>query len=217
MAIRYLPPVPIEGHKSSGQGGPGHPMRAVTRRAAGLDPGGWTSELRSDVGKFFDDLAPEWNSRDSRPRIAVVKDALERGLGAHSERRGLAIEIGSGTGTYSSLLAERFEHVLAVDLSLEMLKLAPAAPAFRVQGDGSQLPVRDSAADAVVLINAFLFPSEVARVLAPTGTILWVNSSGEDTPIYLSAEELVARLPGDWACTSSRAGVGTWSVLRRAE
>jgi SAM-dependent methyltransferase len=214
VTIRYLPPVPIEGHTSSGQGGPDHPMRIVTRRAAGLDPGGWTDELRNGVGKFFDDLAPEWNSRDSKPRIAVVKDALERGLGA-ATGRGLAIEVGSGTGTYSPLLADRFERVLAVDLSLEMLKLAPPGPSYRVQGDGSRLPVRDGAAAAVVLVNAFLFPLEVARVLAPGGTVLWVNSSGEHTPIYLSTEELLARLPGEWTCTCSRAGLGTWCVLRQ--
>jgi len=36
MAIRYLPPVPIKGHQSSGAGSPEHPMRIATRRAAGL-------------------------------------------------------------------------------------------------------------------------------------------------------------------------------------
>ena len=211
--IQHLPPVPIEGHKSSGQG-PDHPMRMVTRRAAGLDPGGWTHELRSDVEKFFDDLAPEWSSRNTGPRIAVVKDALDRGLGAGQLRRGLAIEVGSGTGSYSGLLAERFGRVLAIDLSLEMLKLAPARPAYRVQGDGSQLPVRDSSAASVVLVNAFLFPDEVARVIAPGGALVWVNSSGEETPIYLSADDLVSRLPGEWTGAASRAGAGTWCVLR---
>lgn len=213
MHIQYLPPVAIEGHKSSGQGGPDHPMRAVTRRAAGLDPGGWTDDMRSDVERFFDDLAPEWSSRNTGPRIAVVKDALERGLGPLASRSGLAIEVGSGTGNYSGLLAERFEKVLAVDLSLAMLKFAPARPAYRVQGDGSRLPVQDSSAASIVLVNAFLFPDEVARVIAPGGSLVWVNSSGEETPIYLSADDLVSRLPGEWTGTASRAGVGTWCVL----
>jgi SAM-dependent methyltransferase len=189
-------------------------MRIVTRRAAGLEAGGWTRELRKDVEKFFDDLAPEWHTRETPQRVAVVMDALSRGLGPVGPRE-LAVELGSGTGTYSRLLADRFARVVAVDLSLAMLKLAPRGPAHRVQADGAQLPLRDASAAAVVLVNAFLFPSEVARVLAPGGAIVWVNSSGEQTPIYLSVEDLVARLPGEWTGTASRAGEGHWCVLRR--
>jgi len=55
----------------------------------------------------------------------------------------------------------------------------------------------------------------VARVLVPDGLVLWLNSSGEQTPIYLSAEDLVKALPGEWTGTASRAGKGHWCVLRR--
>jgi ubiquinone/menaquinone biosynthesis C-methylase UbiE len=146
----------------------------------------------------------------------VVTDALARGLDAIDVPAGPAVEIGSAIGTYSSLLAERFAKVVAIDLSLAMLKLAPIGPAHRVQADGARLPLSDSSAAAVVLINAFLFPAEVERVLSPGGALVWVNSSGEQTPIYLSVEDLVARLPGEWTGTSSRAGEGHWCVLRRA-
>src|SRR4051812_23081532 len=161
MAIQHLPPIVIEGHRSSGAGGPDHPMRTVTRRAAGLEPGGWTGKLRQEVERYFDDLAGEWHTRVSPQRTAIVADALSRGLGTGDVARSMAIEIGSGIGTYSGLLAERFGTVLAVDLSLAMLRQAPPAPAHRVQADGSMLPARDSSAAAVVLINAFLFPAEV--------------------------------------------------------
>ena len=224
MPVQQLPPIAIEGHKSSGLGTPDHPMRIATRRAAGLDADGWTSELREDVEQFFDDLAPEWNSRDTTQRVVVVRDALERGLdplmsngtrGSELEVRQVAVEVGSGTGTYSPLLAERFANVVAVDLSHAMLKFAPASPGHRVQADGAQLPLRDGAADAVVLINAFLFPSEVTRVLSHRGVLVWVNSSGEKTPIHLSVDDLLARLPGGWNGVASRAGEGLWCVLRR--
>ena len=128
---------------------------------------------------------------------------------------GPAVEVGSGIGTYSGLLTERFRQVVAIDLSLAMLKLAPAAPALRVQADGARLPLCDASAAAVVLINAFLFPAEVERVLSPAGALVWVNSSGEQTPIYLSIDDLVAGLTGEWTGTSSRAGEGLWCVLRR--
>lgn len=191
-------------------------MRVATRRAAGLDSAGWTGELRSHVERYFDDIAGEWHTRTSPQRTAVVTDALVRGLGAMDVPAGLAIEIGSGIGAYSHLLSERFPTVLAIDLSLAMLQRAPIAPAHRVQADGAQLPLRDASAAAIVLINAFLFPAEVERILSPGGAVVWVNSSGEQTPIYLSVDDLVAGLPGEWTGMSSRAGVGLWCVLRRS-
>jgi ubiquinone/menaquinone biosynthesis C-methylase UbiE len=190
-------------------------MRIATRRAAGFEGDGWTGELRKEVGTFFDGLAEEWHTRTSPERTAIVKDALARGLDPVAPVRGLAVEVGSGIGTYSPLLAERYASVLAVDLSLAMLQRAPRGPAHRVQGDGSRLPVRDASAAAIVLINAFLFPAEVDRVLSSQGRLVWVNSSGEQTPIYLSADDLVAALPGEWTGTASRAGEGHWCVLRR--
>ncbi len=191
-------------------------MRIATRRAAGLAPGGWTADLREDVERFFDDLAPEWHTRSSPERTAIIMDALSRGLDAVGAPAGLAVEVGSGIGTYSGLLARRFSNVLAIDLSLAMLKRAPAGPAQRVQADGSRLPLADRSAAAIVLINAFLFPSEAARVLAADGVLIWVNSSGEQTPIYLSVDEVVERLPGEWTGTASRAGDGIWCVVRRS-
>lgn len=214
--IHELPPVAVDGHQSSRTGGPDHPMRAATRRAAGLDEVGWTGELRDEVATYFDSLAGEWNTRTSPQRTAIVMDALTRGLDAVRPTSGLAVEVGSGTGAYSHLLAERFSPVVAIDLSLAMLQLAPNAPARRVQGDGSRLPLGDASAAAIVLINAFLFPIEIERVLSPDGVVVWVNSSGEHTPIYLSVDDLVAALPGEWTGVSSRAGEGHWCVLRRA-
>jgi ubiquinone/menaquinone biosynthesis C-methylase UbiE len=190
-------------------------MRIATRRAAGLDAGGWTRELRKEVGEFFDGMSSEWHTRTSPQRTAVVMDALERGLGRQPSRTGVAVEVGSGIGTYSGLLAQRFATALAIDLSLEMLRLAPAGIAHRIQGDGAMLPLRDRSAAAVVLINSFLFPAEVDRVLASDGALVWVNSSGPQTPIFLDPEELLSALPGRWGGTASQAGEGTWSVLRR--
>ncbi len=145
-----------------------------------------------------------------------MMDALARGLGPIGPPTGLAVEVGSGIGMYSPRLAERFARVLAVDLSRAMLRRAPAAPAYRVQADAARLPIGDASAAAVVLINTFLFPAEVRRVLSPGGAVVWVNSSGERTPIYLPVDDLVAALQGAWTGTSSRAGEGLWCVLRRA-
>src|SRR5687767_2502366 len=214
MTIQRLPPVGIEGQRTYG-GGSDHPMRIATRRAAGFDRDGWTDELRRQVGDYFDGIASEWHTRNSSQRTAVVRDALSRGLDPLGRLAGPAVEIGSGIGTYSGLIAERFSRVVAIDLSVAMLRQAPAGPADRIQADGARLPLRDASAAAVVLINAFLFPAEVERVLSPGGALVWVNSSGDQTPIYLSVDDLIACLPGEWTGKASRAGEGHWCVLTR--
>jgi SAM-dependent methyltransferase len=212
--IEELPPVEIPGHQSSGLGSDDHPMRIVTRQAAGLADGGWTDETRRQVASLFDTLAAEWHSRISPERAAVVADALARGVAGRPG--GLCVEVGSGIGSYTGQLAERFDEVMAVDLSLAMLELTPPAPGHRVQADGARLPLADGSAAAVVLVNAFLFPAEVDRVLAPDGIVLWANLSAEETPIHLPPEEVAEVLPGEWDGVGSRAGVGLWCVLRRA-
>lgn len=190
-------------------------MRSMTRRIAGLDPGGWDREAAHLVTSVFDSLAPEWHTRSSAQRTAVVVDAITRGLEPLVTSNELCVEVGSGVGAYSPLLAERFRAVLSAELSWEMLVRA-GSETLRVRADGGALPVADSTVNAIVLINAFLFPEETDRVLTPDGVVLWVNSSGEQTPIHLTTEEVVAALPFAVEGAESRAGAGTWCALRRA-
>jgi hypothetical protein len=125
------------------------------------------------------------------------------------------VELGSGIGAYTPALAARWPQVLAVEVAMEMLLRAPADVGHRVLADGASLPLPDGAASAVVLVNCFLFPAEVDRVLGPDGVVVWVNSSGTQTPIHLTAEEVVRALPGRWRGVTSGAGVGLWTVLHR--
>jgi SAM-dependent methyltransferase len=205
-----------DGSTTWGDSAKDHPMRAVTRAVA-FDPHGWTPERQAEVVALFDSLAPEWTTRDVKGRELPIIDALDRGLDAlGTARRSLALELGGGTGLYSAILAERFATVVTLDLSWEMVRLVPAGPALPVQGDGSQLPLAPGSLDALVLVNMFLFPAEVERVLGPDGVVVWVNSRGAETPIHLTADEVDRALPGRWDGVASRAGWGTWSVHRRA-
>lgn len=205
-----LPPLTIEGHEPTSQGNEDHPMRLMTRRAAGLVEPPWDDDSAREVGAFFDSLAPEWHTRSSPERAAVVRDAIERGdVGG-----GTVVEVGSGISAYTPMLLARFERVLACDLAFEMLRLAPDGMPV-AQADASRLPLGDGSADAVVLVNMFLFPDEVDRVLAPDGCVVWVNSSGPSTPIHLRPDEVVAALPGEWTGVTATAGAGLWAVVRR--
>ena len=110
----------------------------------------------------------------------------------------VCVELGSGIGAYTPLLARRWRRVVATEVSHEMLRLAPRDVGHRVLADGARLPMVPASADAVMLVNCFLFPDEVARVLAPGGVVVWVNSSGSETPIHLPPEDVVEALPGRW-------------------
>jgi len=185
------------------------PMREVTETVA-FDAA-WDFSRREKVRELFDGMAAEWSSRATPEREASILDALDRG--------GLAgdtvIELGSGTGLGTGHLIERFDDVVALDLSMAMLRHQPdLAP--KVQADASVLPFRDDAADLLVLVNMLLFPAEVDRVLRPGGGLLWINTLGHETPIHLSPEAVVDALPGSWTATAGRAGSGLWAAVQRA-
>lgn len=187
-----------------------HPMRLVTRSVAA---GSWDATVAAQVQGLFDELAVEWHTRDTEGRLDPLVDAFERGA---LPRLGWWLEVGSGTGLVTAPLAERAQRMVAVDMSEEMLRRAPAVAAPRVRADQARLPFPDRSFVVVAHVNAFLFPVEVDRILAEGGAVVWVCTRGEDTPIFLPAEEVVAALPGRWTAVASRAGEGTWAVARRA-
>lgn len=218
--VERLTHLEIPGHEPSTDAGADHPMRVVTRRVAGLEPGGWDGQLRVKVAGLFDSLASEWGTRDTPERRAVVADALTRGLDAVPVRsdggeRTIGLELGSGTGVFSAAVADVVDLAVATDLSAEMLRAAPVRPARRVRADASTLPIPEASVDLVAAINMFLFPSEVERVLRVGGVLVWVNVSGSRTPIHLSTAEVVDALPFTIHGVEATAGAGTWCALRR--
>jgi hypothetical protein len=185
-------------------------IRATTREIA-FAPESWTPERAARVAELFDSLAPEWHTRRSSASMEPLRDALARGR----VPSGLCVELGSGTGSASSILSEHFPRVVSMDLSMEMLRRAPADGPPRVCADGARLPLSDAAVKVLVLVNAFLFPAEVDRVLAPDGAVVWVSSNGDRTPIYLPPEDVARALPGAWSGGAALAGWGRWCVLGR--
>jgi hypothetical protein len=210
--IRRLDRVVAEPPERPDGAGPDHPMRIVTRQAA-FEPRAWTPERAAHVAALFDGLADEWHTRESPARRLPLDDALARG---GPFRPGLWVEVGSGTGLLTSVLAARCDTLVALDLSWPMLRLAPPDIGARVQADAAQLPLPDGSVDALVLVNALLFPAEADRVVAPDGVVVWVNTSGDRTPIHLEADEVNRALGSAWHGSAAEAGWGTWAVLRRS-
>lgn len=188
-------------------------MQRLTRDLA-FSPSSWTRERRGEILARFDGLAPEWHTRGGEDRLAPTRDALARG---GIETGGTALEIGSGIGLQTGVLLEHFDHVVSVDLSLAMLALTPRRHSVSLlRGDASQLPLRPSSVEAVVCVNAFVFPAEFARVLSPSGAVLVVATSGDRTPIYLEPNDVVSALATAFspaAAFTSSHGWGVWTTV----
>jgi ubiquinone/menaquinone biosynthesis C-methylase UbiE len=190
--------------------GPDHPIRKLTRAVAfGKE---WKPEHAERMSVLFNELAPNWSTDNvDATKAAPVRDALERG---GVPMAGSWLEVGSGTGAGARALDGRVGSLVCTDLSAGMLSHAPnLAP--RAQSDASALPFDSDAFDAVLLINMLLFPQEIDRVLRPGGTVLWVNTLGDQTPIHLPAADVLLALPGQWAGTTAHAGTGFWVTARR--
>lgn len=116
--------------------------------------------------------------------VQVLADPVLVGLA-----RNRALDLGCGLGRITRALAERFEEVLAVDVSAEMVRRAealhPAAefPSISFHAtDGVSLPLENESVDFVFSYEVFQhLPSrevmrlnllEVARVLRPDGLAL---------------------------------------------
>jgi hypothetical protein len=186
-------------------------MRVMTLEVA-FDRTAWTPERAAEVSAMFDQLASEWRLRARAERLVPLVDALDRG-GPFSE--GVAVDLGSGIGLATHALVDRFPQLIAIDISMEMLLLAPPKIP-RIRADASQLPLASGSVGILVLVNMLLFPVEVERVLSNDGALIWVNTLGPYTPIHLTADQIDAALPGKWDVVASEAGWGTWCVARRA-
>lgn len=191
--------------------GPDHPIRKITRLIAAGDE--WRAENATNIGALFDGMAADWSEKhvDATKR-APVEDGLERG---DVPIDGSWLELGSGTGAGARVLNDRVGSLVCTDLSMGMLVHAPGDLAPRLQSDASKLPFPDDAFDGILMINMILFPSEVDRVLRPDGSILWVNTLGDQTPIHLPADDVLAALPGEWSGRTARAGTGFWLAASR--
>lgn len=192
--------------------GPDHPIRRLTRQVA-FD-GSWDGVRAGKMAALFDSMAADWSETHvNQTKAAPILDAVERG-GLPTSGRWL--ELGSGTGAGTRALHGHVDTLFALDLSTRMLTHAPGELAPRVRGDAASLPFADGTFDVVVMVNMILFPAEVDRVVGQGGSVLWINTLGDQTPIHLPVEDVVSVMPGPWQAVTANAGTGFWAVLQRS-
>jgi SAM-dependent methyltransferase len=180
--------------------------------------------FRGLTRRQFDAMAPTWDARRSPEAFA----ALEAALDSLSQPPARALDVGTGTGKAAFVIARRFPdaEVTGVDISARMLdearRLTPPELAGRVRfevADGSSLPFEDGAFALVSLANMIPFFDEIARIIAPAGSVVMSFSAGPQTPIYVPFERLRGALEqrgfSDFADFS--AGGGTALLARRAD
>jgi SAM-dependent methyltransferase len=215
MPLTFLPPVPPSAPRPDRPPDEYLPMQRVTEEIA-FEADGWGDERRRKITELFDSLAPEWHTRGGEDRLRPTRDALARGGVPDG---GLAVEIGSGTGIQTQPLLEKFERIVSIDLAAEMLALTPRRErVWLLRADAADLPLADGCADAIVCVNAYLFPAEYARVLRPHGRIVFVSTSGAQTPIYLPPEKVVSAVEtvfGMVDAISSTYEWGVWTIVTR--
>lgn len=129
------------------------------------------------AAEYFARHAGEWDQlRSWLSPAKTVESALLESLG--EGMLGRLLDIGTGTGRIAELLADRSEHVVALDKSTEMLRLARARlQSFRpqkvelVQGDFAALPFGQAEFDTVVLHQVLHYAQEPAHALAEAARV----------------------------------------------
>jgi SAM-dependent methyltransferase len=157
-----------------------------------------TPEQKARRAASFGDVASEYDRYRPGPAPAAVDWILPA-------RVRTAVDLGAGTGALARLLADRADHVVAVEPDERMRAvLAESVPGVEVlAGRGEAIPLPDASVDAVVASTSWHWMEpvpalrEVARVLVPGGTLgaLW---SGPDPDRGFMAEAQ-ARLARDGA------------------
>jgi ubiquinone/menaquinone biosynthesis C-methylase UbiE len=150
--------------------------------------------FRGPLRGMFDGLAPTWETRIGPHHLWALDLALED---VAPPRR--VLDLGTGTGVVALTLAERYPEaeIVGIDLSPGMIAEArrkvPQELATRIRfevDDASALACRDGEFDLVVLSNMIPFADELARIVAPGGTLVLSFSKGAQTPIYVAPDRL---------------------------
>jgi ArsR family transcriptional regulator len=148
---------------------------------------------------YFAEHAENW---DELRQLHSSDEAVETALsGALPGGIGRMLDVGTGTGRMAELFAGKADHIIALDRSLAMLKVAraklqslPAEQLELVQGDFSSLPFDDASFDTVLFHQVLHFAADPGEALAQAGRV--TRSGGRVAIVDFAAhghEELRAK------------------------
>ncbi|NVE95868.1 ArsR/SmtB family transcription factor [Altererythrobacter lutimaris] len=133
---------------------------------------------RQDTAEdYFTRHASEWDElRSLHSPDQLVEAKLVEMLGDGS--LGRVLDIGTGTGRMAELFAHSADHVVALDKSLEMLRVAraklqhlPTQQVELVQGDFTDLPFSLASFDTILLHQVLHFAQEPEQALAEAARV----------------------------------------------
>jgi len=139
------------------------------------------SEIRASreaqAQEYFADHAHDWDElRRLHSSDEMVEEALAQALGETT--LGRLLDIGTGTGRMAELFAEKADHIVALDKSLAMLRLAraklqhlPAARVEVIQGDFASLPFAPDSFDTVLFHQVLHFATSPAAALCEAARV----------------------------------------------
>lgn len=187
-------------------------------------PGAWRL-LRRPTQRFWERSAASWDHR-IKPDRAEHLAPLEAACAQLDREPQTILELGTGTGAGSRMLARRFQtaRVRAVDLSSAMIDVArgnvPAELAHRIElevADAASLPYEDETFDLVAQLNMPVYLQQAARVLRPDGYLIIASSLGSATPYY-TPERLLregCKRHGLAPIATGQTNPGSWFLARR--
>ena len=129
------------------------------------------SAREAEAEEYFAAHAGDW---DELRRLHSSDDRVEEALSRVLAKKplGRVLDIGTGTGRMAELFADNAEHIVALDKSLAMLRVARAKlqhlPTDRVelvQGDFAQLPLVGDSVDTVLFHQVLHFAQDPAAAL----------------------------------------------------
>lgn len=147
----------------------------------------------ASAADYFARHADEWDElRKHHIADGPVEAALSAMLG--SQGLGRLLDVGTGTGRMADLFAPAASHVVAIDKSPDMLRIArarlqhlPPGSIELVQGDFAALPFADAVFDTVLFHQVLHYShtpetvlAEAARVTAPGGRVAIVDFAAHD-------------------------------------
>lgn len=144
---------------------------------------------KREILDYYDELAREYDRRYQNPELAYMHSVEDEVLLKHLSK-GVVLDIGSGTGRQSILLAKNGYRIIGIDISSEMIEIARAKAAGEglantnidfLVATAEALPFKACSANSVISIFGALnhIPAyrqaygEIARVLKPEGVFVF--------------------------------------------